>query len=64
VKLRKVTPEEHHQGHVPCECGEFTHVFTQHALQRLPRGYCGEMCKRCGLWMCRLDKLAPMSAAE
>jgi hypothetical protein len=45
------------QGHAPCECGEFTHVFRQIVLQRLPKGYCGELCPRCNLLMCRMDRI-------
>lgn len=48
------------QGHVPCECGEFTHIFSQDAMGRLPPDYSGELCPRCGLWMCRVDKLEAM----
>lgn len=55
--------EEYKQGHAPCHCGEFTHIFRQCAMQRLPRDYSGEMCPRCNLWMCRVDKLAPVGDA-
>jgi hypothetical protein len=30
-------------------------------MERLPRDYSGELCPRCSLWMCKLDKLAPLS---
>jgi hypothetical protein len=57
MKALKMTTKEVKQGHVPCDCGEFTYVFAQHVLQRLPRDYSGELCGRCDLWVCRLDKL-------
>jgi hypothetical protein len=60
TKARKATADELSQGHAACECGEFTHIFKQCAMQRLPKGYSGELCPRCDLWMCRIDKLAPI----
>jgi hypothetical protein len=46
------------QDHIPCgDCDEFTHLVSAEAVRRLPRGYCGESCERCAMWMCRLDKL-------
>ena len=46
-------------GHAPCnECDVFTFVFSAEAVKRLPPGYTGELCPRCGLWVCRIDKLA------
>jgi hypothetical protein len=64
VRPRKgdtMTTDEYKQGHAPCHCGEYTHILRQCAMERLPRGYSGELCPRCGLWMCKLDKLAPLS---
>lgn len=60
TQVRPMTDDEYKQGHAPCHCGEFTHVFRQCAMQRLPRDYSGELCQRCYLWMCRVDKLAPL----
>ena len=58
-----MTAGEHKQGHAPCECGEFTHVFRQCAMQRLPSDYIGDMCPRCDLLMCKLDKFVPVKDA-
>jgi hypothetical protein len=52
-----MTTEKYKQGHAPCHCGEFTHIFRQCAMQRLPTGYSGELCPRCNLWMCKTEKL-------
>lgn len=54
--------DEHQSGHSPCQCGEFTHIFRAQVLKQLPRGYSGELCPRCDLWMCRLDKIEPLPA--
>lgn len=54
---RPVTQEEFDQGHAPCDCGKFTHVFRQCAMDRLPKDYSGELCKECGMWMCSVEKL-------
>lgn len=63
-QARPMTAEEYKNGHVPCQCGEYTHVFRQCAMQRLPRDYSGELCHRCSLWMCRIDKMAPLVAGD
>jgi hypothetical protein len=60
TQARPMTAEEYKQGHALCHCGEFTHIFRQCAMQRLPRDYSGELCPRCDLWMCKTDKLAPL----
>lgn len=57
-----MTPDEHVAGHAVCECKEFTHVFKQCAIQRLPKDYSGELCKRCSIWMCRVDKLESVTS--
>lgn len=54
---KKVTTEDFQNGHMPCNCGQFTHIFRQCAMKRLPRDYSGELCPQCNLWMCRIDKL-------
>jgi len=59
TQARPMKANEYEQGHAPCLCGEFTHIFRQCAMQRLPRDYSGELCPRCSLWMCKTDKLAP-----
>lgn len=64
TQVRPMTAEEYKQGHAPCQCGEFTHIFRQCAMQRLPRDYSGELCQRCNLWMCKLDKLAPLANGD
>jgi hypothetical protein len=45
------------RGYVECDCGEFAHVINNKAAKTLPRGYCGELCPRCDMWMARIDKL-------
>ena len=60
MSIRPMTIKEYEQGHALCHCGEFTHVFSQCVMQRLPRDYTGELCPRCSLWMCKTDKLAPL----
>lgn len=42
-------------GHIPCECGEYTHIVSSRVTKTLPKGYSGEMCPRCHLWMCRIN---------
>lgn len=59
IQPRRMTADELKQGHAPCQCGEYTHIFSQRAMDRLPRDYSGEVCERCDMWMCRVDKLAP-----
>jgi hypothetical protein len=59
TQARPMTVEEYKQGHAPCHCGEFTHIFGTLAMRQLPRDYSGELCPRCGLWMCKIDKLTP-----
>lgn len=45
-------------GHVPCNnCTEFTHVLSARVIAALPDDYHGELCPKCKLWMCRLDKI-------
>ena len=67
-EMRQITKEEYEAGHAVCDCGEFTHIFRQLAMHRLQKGYSGEMCKRCSMWMCRLDKIelhsAPIQQAD
>lgn len=64
TQARPMTADEYTQGHVPCDCGEYTYIFRQCVMQRLPRGYSGELCQLCGLWMCKIDKLALKTAKE
>ena len=52
-----MTANDDDAGHAVCDCGAFTYIFRQCAMQRLPKDYSGEMCQRCGMWMCRLEKL-------
>ena len=60
TQARPMTADEYKQGHAPCDCGEYTHIFRHCAIQRLPRNYSGELCPKCKMWMCRTDKLAPI----
>ena len=54
---------ETQSGHATCnECDVFTFVFSAETVKRLPPGYTGELCPRCGLWVCRIDKLAEAEA--
>ena len=57
MPMYSLTPDTLIAGHAVCDCGEFTYIFRQCAMQRLPNDYSGELCRRCGMWMCRLDKL-------
>ena len=43
------------KGHIPCLCGEFTFIIKGDVANRLPAGYSGEVCQRCGLYMCRVE---------
>ena len=61
TQAKPMTVDEYKQGHSTCHCGEFTHIFRQCAMQRLQRDYSGELCPRCGLWMCKTDKLEPLA---
>lgn len=63
-QARTMTAEEHEQGHAPCDCGEFTHIFRNSTMQKLPRDYNGELCPRCNLWMCRTDRLRVFPNAQ
>ena len=54
---RRLTSEEHAQGFAVCPCGKFAHVFRSAVLTKLPRGYNGELCSECNLWMCSVAKL-------
>ena len=64
TQARPITADEYKQGHAPCHCGEFTHIFRQCAMQRLPRDYSGELCPRCSLWMCKADKMEPVVGGD
>ena len=57
MDARPMTADEYEAGHAVCDCGEYTHVFRQCAMQRLPKDYSGEMCQRCSMWMCRVATL-------
>lgn len=54
---RRMTGAEHAQGFYVCECGKFAHVFRASVVAKLPRGYSGELCPECNLWMCSVEKL-------
>jgi hypothetical protein len=60
MQAKRLTPADIGAGYVKChDCdGEFSHVFSQAAMQKLPKTYSGEMCRKCNLWMCRTDMLA------
>lgn len=57
VVARQPTTAELAQGYLVCDCGRFVHVFRMSALLKLPRGYYGERCPECNLWMVAVDKL-------
>jgi len=45
-------------GHKPCpNCTEFTYIFRAAVIESLPKDYTGELCPKCNLWMCRIDKI-------
>lgn len=45
-------------GHIPCNnCTEFTHISHTEVIHKLPNDYHGELCPKCNLWMCRIDKI-------
>lgn len=50
--MRCMTPEEHAQGFVVCDCGKYAHIFSASVVAKLPQGYSGELCHDCGLWVC------------
>jgi hypothetical protein len=60
MQAKRMTPADIGTGYVKCHTcdGKFSHVFSQSAMQRLPKNYSGEMCSDCKLWMCRTDMLA------
>ena len=64
IEVKKLSSAELKQGHVPCACGEFTTIIKYCATERMPRDYSGEMGPRCSLWVCRIDKLAPLVDGE
>jgi len=46
------------KGHKQCtDCNEFTYIFRVGVLKSLPKDYHGEICPKCNLWMCRIDKI-------
>lgn len=59
TNARKVTKGEHDLGYAICGCGKYAHVFKAAALQRLPKGYDGELCQECSCWMVSIEKLTP-----
>jgi len=59
VVARRMTPEEHAQGYMICDCGTFAYVFRASVLAELPQGYHGERCPECNLWLVAADKLRP-----
>ena len=40
---RPVTPEEFELGYAVCHCGKYAHVFRASTLEKLPKGYNGEL---------------------
>jgi len=54
---RRMTAAEHAQGFTVCPCGKFAHVFRAAVVAKLPRGYSGELCPECSMWMCSVEKL-------
>lgn len=57
TSARNLSPEEHAQGFSVCPCGKFAYVVRSALLAQLPRGYYGELCPECSLWLCSVDKL-------
>lgn len=58
---RRLTPEEQKLGYAICDCTLFCHIFRSEILKRLPPDYHGELCKECGMFMCRVDKIRESS---
>lgn len=56
ITARPITPEEHAQGYYVCGCGNYAHVFRSGPLLPI-RGYNGELCRECNLWVTAVDKL-------
>lgn len=54
---RRLTAEEYRQGFTICPCGKFAYIFRASLIAKLPRGYSGELCPECSLWMCDVEKL-------
>jgi hypothetical protein len=54
---RRMTADEHARGFTVCPCGQFAHVFSAAVVAKLPRGYSGELCPECCMWMCSVEKL-------
>jgi len=57
VGVKQVTAEDVARGYVVCNCGKFAHILSAKVLPKLPKGYSGERCPTCNLWMCAVDKL-------
>lgn len=61
---RRLTAREMKQGFVVCECGKFAHVLRPDILRKLPKGYHGELCPECNLFMCSVEKLREAGLME
>ena len=44
-------------GYEICECGKFAFIYKAGIIKLLPKGYDGELCPECNLWVCAVDKL-------
>ena len=62
MTARQLTQEEIAKGYEICPCGKYAHAFRASALDRLPKGYLGELCPKCGLLMIAIDKLEEKNA--
>ena len=58
----KLTPEQIAKGYTACPCGKFAHVFRSAVFAKLPPGYFGELCPKCGLMMVAINKLEDKNA--
>jgi len=57
MSASKLTQEEMSKGYKVCPCGKYAHAVRASVLDRLPKGYLGELCQKCGLLMIAIEKL-------
>ena len=57
MTARQLTQSEIDKGYAICSCGKYAHAFRTSVLDRLPKGYLGDMCPKCDLLMIAIEKL-------
>ena len=55
--MKKLDLDDIKLGYVVCGCDKYAFIFTANITAKLPKGYDGELCQECNMWVCSVEVL-------